>query len=909
MLALFPDLPLVVVSEFPPAMDCRWIPYHVRRTFRENWELCRASLKDNSIRLSAVILQPRMPYWPMRAIAFLLSPWNFLAFNEGYGHFMLRPRSVGTILRHMLWRTRNWFVWEFSPGGAIYTGLWRLAHPRAFRRPLLVWLASITGDRIAARKRSSAPGLLPVRPDQLPRGISVVIPSRNGKELLARILPNVVSQLGDLHDRGAVELIVVDNGSEDGSAEFLHREYPEAACIDIPAPLSFSRAVNTGLAAVTLSHVCLLNNDMLIAPDFFEALAEAFVRVPELFCATAQIFLPEGAAREETGKAIMPPAIARLAVDFPVRCDLPIPGEDLTYVLYGSGGCSLFDTSRLRQLEGLDTIYEPAYVEDLDLGVRAWQQGWPTVFVSQAEVLHWHRTTTRRYYSPEALDRILELNYLRFLVRTVADPQTFHRMWRQAIERLNLLAARPRPYPAALQALELARKASSWLGPRPSPIVSDDFVFAIGNGSIAVFPGVQPSGSPVILIVSPYVPFPLSHGGAVRMYNLMSRAAHEFDQVLVTFADELNPVPDEVLALCTEVVVVKRFGSHARPSTARPDVVEEFDSAAFHAVLRQTVRKWQPVIAQLEFTQMAQYAADCAPAKTILVEHDITLDLIQQMLRQGEDWELRRQLDRWIRFEREAWRTVDCVVTMSDKDRSMVTGDRAITLANGVDIQRFRPDGAEPEPYRLLFIGSFAHLPNVLALEFFLDKVWPALQALPVTLHVIAGSRPQYYLNHYRDRVRLDLDQPSIEVEEFVSDVRPAYEGASIVVAPLLASAGTNIKIMEAMAMGKAIVSTRAGINGLDLQPGRDLVVEDRPEAMAQAIIDLLKNPERRHEIGNNARETVGRLFDWNVIAERQSLIYRELAADAEPITETRPTASVAPKGQVPGNTFRKPGV
>lgn len=877
MLALFPDLPLVVVSEFPPSQDCRWIPYHVRRTFWENWDLCRASLKDNTIRLSAVILQPRMPYWPMRAIAFLLSPWNFLAFNEGYGHFMLRPRSAGTILRHLLWRARNWFVWEFSPGGAIYTFLWRLRHPRAFRRPLLVWAAKLAGRTVAARKRSGEAGLLPGRSEQLPQGISVIIPSRNGKELLARILPKVVNQLGDIRERCAVELIIVDNGSEDGTAEFVQSEYPEAGCIEVIEPLSFSRAVNAGLAAAALSHVCLLNNDMLIGPHFFESLADPFARVPDLFCSTAQIFLPEGAARQETGKAVMPPLPARSARDFPVRCDLPVPGEDLTYVLYGSGGCSLFDTNKLRQLHGLDTIYEPAYVEDLDVGVRAWLQGWPTVFASNAGVLHWHRTTTSRYYTPEDLDRILELNYLRFLVRTVADSRTFHRMWQESIRRLNLLAARQLAYPAALETLRLARRAPSWLHPGPSPAVPDDFVFAIGSGSVAVFPGLHPRGNPVVLIVSPYVPFPLSHGGAVRMYNLMSRAASDFDQVLVTFADELNPVPDEVLAMCTEVVLVKRFGSHARPSTARPEIVEEFDSAPFHAALRQTTRKWRPVIAQLEFTQMAQYAADCAPAKTILVEHDITLDLVQQLLRQGEDWELRRQLKRWIRFEQDAWRTVDRVITMSEKDRRMVNGDRAITLANGVDIERFRPSGLNPEPYRLLFIGSFAHLPNVLALEFFLTKVWPELQALPVRLHVIAGSRPDYYLNHYRDRVRLDLNRPAIEIEEFVSDVRPAYERASIVVAPLLASAGTNIKIMEAMAMGKAIVSTAAGINGLDLEPGRDLVVEDRPDAMAQAIIDLLNNPKRRQSIEQNAREKVVRLFDWDAISERQGSIYREL--------------------------------
>jgi glycosyltransferase involved in cell wall biosynthesis len=361
------------------------------------------------------------------------------------------------------------------------------------------------------------------------------------------------------------------------------------------------------------------------------------------------------------------------------------------------------------------------------------------------------------------------------------------------------------------------------------------------------------------------------------MFNLMSRAARDLNQVLVSFVDDLAPVPDEILAICTEVVTVKRVGSHARPTTGRPDVVEEFDSPVLHAAVRQTVRKWQPAIAQLEFTQMAQYASDCAPAKTLLVEHDITLDLMQQLLSQGEDWELRYQLPRWIRFEQEAWRKVHGVITMSEKDRRMIQTSNAMTLPNGVDVVRFHPSDREPEPYRLLFIGSFAHLPNILAIEFFLREVWPWLKPLPVTLHVIAGARHQYYLDRHRDRIQLDLNRPGIEVQDFVADVRQAYERATVVIAPLLASAGTNIKIMEAMAMGKAIVSTSAGINGLDLEPGCDLLVADTAEDLTQAIFKLLKDTERRKEIEQEARRTAVAKFDWDVIAQRQKRIYEQL--------------------------------
>src|SRR5262249_41243247 len=142
---------------------------------------------------------------------------------------------------------------------------------------------------------------------------------------------------------------------------------------------------------------------------------------------------------------------------------------------------------------------------------------------------------------------------------------------------------------------------------------------------------------------------------------------------------------------------------------------------------------------------------------------------------------------------------------------------RAVTLPNGVDLDRYQPSEAQPDPARLLFIGAFQHLPNILAMDFFLREVWPHLQPFKPTLHIIAGDRHEYFLKRYAGRAQLDLSQAGIELEGFVQDVRPAYRRAAAVVAPLVASAGTNIKILEAMAMGKAIVSTPAGINGLDL--------------------------------------------------------------------------------------------
>jgi glycosyltransferase involved in cell wall biosynthesis len=313
--------------------------------------------------------------------------------------------------------------------------------------------------------------------------------------------------------------------------------------------------------------------------------------------------------------------------------------------------------------------------------------------------------------------------------------------------------------------------------------------------------------------------------------------------------------------------------------------VDEFDAPAFHAVLRETVRKWRPEIAQLEFTQMAQYAHDCAPARTLLVEHDITFDLYEQLVRQNGKRETRRQYELWRRFETAAWQQVDCVVTVSDRGRDFVAGARRATvLPNGVDIERFHPSSAAPEARRLLFIGAFQHLPNLIALDFFLHQVWPLLAGYGPRLHVIAGQRHEHFLNRYNHRERLELGQPGVEIEGFVSDVRPAYQRATLVVAPHQVSAGTNIKIMEAMAMGKAIVSTPAGIHGLDLSPGEDVIVAESAAAMARAIGELFDHPEERRAIEEQARLTVVREYNWDAIARKQRKLYQTIRPQSEGI-------------------------
>jgi GT2 family glycosyltransferase/glycosyltransferase involved in cell wall biosynthesis len=854
-------LPLFVVAEFDLSVGT-WIPWHVHRTTEQNLGFVRTALAGKRIASAAVAFDRRSGLGDLCEAARKLAPGVLMAYDEemrvappdGLHGFLFRRRARSVIR-------------QLRTGGRARAWLRRIAHPGEAEIPLRARLAQARG-LTAVRRRAASPFMNLPAPAGLKSGVSVIIPSRDGLQLLLKtMLPALLSQLPN-------EVIVVDNGSSDGTARYLAVEYPEIRVLQHVTPLSFARAVNAGIRESRFTHTLLLNNDMIVEAGFVQALKDAFLRVPELFCATAQILFPAGLRREETGKAVWR---RQTPGDFPVRCDVPVPGEDLTWVLYGSGGCSMFDTARLARL-GVSELYDPAYVEDLDLGFRAWQQGWPSVYCAQARVEHRHRGTTSRFYTEREIAFFVERNYLRFVANAISEPSLFQELWLEGVRRLQLLAMQNRM--AALDTL----RAIPPIGPLPAAPqghLRETEILALTSGDVAVFSGQRQGERAKVLVASPYLPFPLSHGGAVRIFNLMKLVSEANDLILVAFADELAPPPGELLSICSQIVLVRRHGTHYRMETERPDVVEEFESATFRACLKQAVHQWQPAIAQLEFTWMAQYANSCRPAKTVLIEHDVTFDLQQQLLETAARGtiarlELEQQLAKWRAFETSAWSNVDCVVTMSAKDTGMIQGARMVEcLPNGVDCQRFQPAGTEPEPHRLLLIGSFAHLPNLLALEFFLREVWPLLGP-GYKLHVIGGARHDYYLDFFRDRVSPDLTRTGVEVEGFVADVRPAYERAQIVLAPLTASAGTNIKVLEAMAMGKVVVSTPAGVNGIDVQPDDDFILTETGRQMADQITRIAGDAARRLEVERNAREAALR-FDWRAIAKRQQALYEKL--------------------------------
>jgi len=400
-----------------------------------------------------------------------------------------------------------------------------------------------------------------------------------------------------------------------------------------------------------------------------------------------------------------------------------------------------------------------------------------------------------------------------------------------------------------------------------------------------------------VLYVSQMPASPPRFGAQARMHGLMTQLARNHDLTAVMLVDDQFDMEECRLAMqayCREVVLVpnpypsdglsKRLMQLQSLASRRSFERLRLRVPALQQALDRVLRARSFDIVNLEFTFLGNCNLRQAPPgqrlpALVVDSHNIDYDLARQYARVGG---LTRRFYagvNWRKLRREelgTYRDADGVYLCSAADQQrlleQVPGARTLVIPNAADVEHYQPRATDPQPdgRTVVFFGHLSYFPNVDGVTHFVQEIWPRIAAVHpnARLKIIGGQAPPSLQ---------ELARPGIELTGFVPDLRPHLAEATAVVVPLRLGGGTRLKIVEAMAMRKAIVSTSLGAEGIEAVRGCDLMVEDQPAAFAEAVNRLLTDPSLAARIGQAARVLAVQRFAWSGAAGALERFYREI--------------------------------
>lgn len=387
-----------------------------------------------------------------------------------------------------------------------------------------------------------------------------------------------------------------------------------------------------------------------------------------------------------------------------------------------------------------------------------------------------------------------------------------------------------------------------------------------------------------ILALSTAIPFPPTSGGKLRTYHLLRALARRHEITLAgftygeepgiaTFPARIASVPWTAPPLYQQMTQGDAVSSQAAADQLSNDAHEPWcvnwaESSEFEALIRQLLRDPFDLVL-FEGSPMARFLHALPPdVPKILDFMDVYSRMAQRQLDATSDVDpavAERELDRTICFERAAAAQCDVCLAVSAQEAlaasNLLGAELVEVVANGVDTNYFRPSCDESEHANLLFTGAMSYRPNSEAVVGFVREILPlVLQELPeAILHVVGAAPP---------RAVTSLAGRNVSVHGFVDDMRPYHRQSSVVVVPLLRGGGTKLKVLEAAAMGKAIVTTSIGVEGLAFRDSEELMVADSPTSFARAVVRLVQDAGKRRKLGERARE-IALGYDWEIIGDR----------------------------------------
>jgi glycosyltransferase involved in cell wall biosynthesis len=402
-----------------------------------------------------------------------------------------------------------------------------------------------------------------------------------------------------------------------------------------------------------------------------------------------------------------------------------------------------------------------------------------------------------------------------------------------------------------------------------------------------------------ILFLLPHLPYPPHAGGTLRSFGMidgLARRGHEIG--LLTFAEEnqqdINQTP--LATLCSPAISVpapaRTLNDRLRDLLAgHADMARRFWSEAFAEALRDllTHHTFDVIDVYLEMTDYLPIIKECAPDSLLIydalnAEYYLQKRIAARELRTPSRWPLAAysfiQANRLTPLETELCRSVQHILACSDADAELLRILRHSTpitvIPNAISVSDYQKPSEQPKAEivhpALVLTGKMDFRPNVDAALWFAKSIMPIIHLHHPDGHFsIVGQKPHPRLESIRAR-------KDVTITGWVPEIKPYLDAADVYVAPLRMGSGTRFKLLEAMAMGKAIVSTSLGAEGLNAEHGKHMLLADTERSFAGAVIDLLSNEHRRRELGENAAKLVREQYDWEVIIPQLEEVYAKEA-------------------------------
>ncbi|NWF79398.1 MAG: glycosyltransferase [Chloroflexi bacterium] len=384
------------------------------------------------------------------------------------------------------------------------------------------------------------------------------------------------------------------------------------------------------------------------------------------------------------------------------------------------------------------------------------------------------------------------------------------------------------------------------------------------------------------LLVSPYSPYPLVFGGAIRVYHVLKMFAGFSDVTLLgyrTWQDE-GSADEHLRSLCVRVAMLDGPPSRVQPKWllqargifgVRPFQYHAFYSPALQLLIDQALRRERYDYIVMEQSQMAYFRLRQPGAIHILDLHNIEHELLARRAIVQHNLARRLALTlearKFRRDEQAIYRQADLVFTPSERERALLAAlpgmPRVETLPNSIDTDYFALRQADPAANELVFVGSSHVDANRDAINYFVQQIFPLIeQRVPdVTLSIVGGDPPA--------EIRVYGERPKITVTGFVADVRAYMARARVMVVPIRSGGGTRLKILESMSFGLPVVATTIGAEGIDAMHERELLLADDPPAFAAAVERLLTDATLRRRLITNGRKLVETGYSWQAVGRR----------------------------------------